>query len=77
MVEKIQSILLTVLVIAALLFIFGPVLGLRETRTQYRSRVIHEEHERRQRETREWSERDAQRTREELERARKEIFGDR
>ena len=63
--------------IAVLLFIFGPVLGLRETGAQIRSRKIHEEHERRIRDTLEYSERERRRTDEDLKRYRNEIFGDR
>lgn len=63
-------------VIAFLLFIFGPVLGLRETGSQIRSRKIHEEHERRIQDTLEYSERERRRTEEDLKRYRKEIFGD-
>lgn len=63
--------------IAVLLFIFGPVLGLRETGSQIRSRKIHEEHERRIRDTLEYSERERRRSEEDLKRHRKEIFGDR
>lgn len=62
--------------LAALLFIFGPVFGLRETGSRIRSRKIHEELERRNRESREASERERLRTEEHLERARKEIFGE-
>lgn len=65
------------LAIAFLLFIFGPVLGLRETGPQIRSRKIHEEHERRIQDTLEYSERERRRTEEDLKRYRKEIFGDR
>lgn len=58
-----------------LLFIIGPVLGLRETGQQIRSSKIHEEHERRQQRTRDLSEREAKRAQENLERAEKELFG--
>lgn len=75
--RALQAFIVAVLVAATFLFIFGPVFGLRETGAQLRSRRIHEEHERRQRETREYSEREAQRSREQIERARKELFGDR
>jgi hypothetical protein len=75
--QRIRSVLLSALAVVMLLFIFGPVLGLRETGSQARSRRIHEEHERRTRETLEASERDAKRSRDELERARKQLFGDR
>ena len=63
--------------IAFLLFIFAPVLGLRETGSQIRSRKIHEEHERRIQGTLEYSERERRRTEEDVKRYRKEIFGDR
>ncbi len=66
-----------VLLIGLFLFIIAPVLGLRETRTQSRSRQISEEHERRIRETLEYSERERRSSEEFLKRAEKEIFGDR
>ncbi len=71
------GIVLGVIAIALLLFIFGPVLGLRETGPQVRSRKIHEEHERRIQDAVEYSERERGRTEEDLKRYRKEIFGDR
>jgi hypothetical protein len=63
--------------IALLLFIFAPVLGLRETGSQIRSRKIHEVHERRIQDTLEYSEREKRRTEEDFKRYRKDIFGDR
>ncbi|MGD9786111.1 MAG: hypothetical protein AB7E80_06460 [Hyphomicrobiaceae bacterium] len=72
-----RSILAYVLVIAALLFIFGPVFGLRDTRTQSRSQRIGEEHERRIQETLEHSERERRLSEEKRKRHEKEIFGDR
>lgn len=75
--SRLQDYLLFAVLVAGLLFIFGPVLGLRETRTQTRSRIIYDEHERRQQETREHSERERRLSEEKIERARKEIFGDR
>ena len=72
-----RSILVYVLFIAALLFIFGPVLGLRETGSQSRSRRIGEEHERRIQETLEHSEREQRRSEELRKQYEKEIFGDR
>jgi len=73
----IRNILISVLVVAVFLFIFGPVFGLRDTGTQTRSKRIAEEHERRIRETLEYSERERRRTEEFLNRAEKEIFGNR
>lgn len=72
-----KTILTGALGIALLLFVFGPVLGLRETGSQIRSRQIHEEHERRIKETLDYSDRERRRSQEDLERYRKEIFGDR
>ncbi|MBL8565084.1 MAG: hypothetical protein JNM89_05145 [Hyphomicrobiaceae bacterium] len=72
-----RTILAYLLAIAVFLFIFGPIFGLRETGTQMRSRRAAEEHERRIRETLEYSERERRRSEEELKRSEKEIFGDR
>jgi len=73
----IRNLLWGALFIAAMLFIFGPVLGLRETGREIRSRQIGEEQERRIRETLEYSERERRRSEEDLKRYQKEIFGNR
>lgn len=75
--NAVKTILFCALGITFLLFVFGPVLGLRETGSQIRSRNIQEDHERRMKETLDRSERERRRSEEDLERSRKEIFGDR
>ncbi len=47
--KTVRTVLIWFTLIAALLFIFGPVFGLRETGQQTRSRLIQEDHERRMR----------------------------
>lgn len=73
----IRSLLWGLLAVAVLIFIFGPVFGLRETGTQMRSRKIGEDHERRMRESLEQSDRARRKSEEDLARYRKELFGDR
>ncbi len=72
-----RNLMVYVLLVATLLFIFGPVIGLRETGTQSRSRRIGEEHERRIQETLEHSERERRRSEEKIRQYEKELFGDR
>jgi hypothetical protein len=75
--QRVRFVLYALCLFVLLLFIFGPVVGLRDTGTQARRRHAQEEHERRVEESLKRSVQDAKRTQEWLERSRKEIFGDR
>ena len=75
--QRVQFVLYALLLVVLVLFIFGPVFGLRENGAQLRRRLAQEEHQRHVEESLKRSEQDARRTREGLERSRKEIFGDR
>lgn len=75
--QRVQFVLYALLMVAFVLFIFGPVIGLRETGSQLRRRLAQEKHERHVEDTRKRSEEDSKRTQEWIERSRKEIFGDR
>lgn len=69
-----RTVLIWVALVAALAFIFGPVLGLRETGAERRSRLTQEEFERRVDESLRRAAEDRARSDRELERAKNEIF---
>jgi sensor histidine kinase YesM len=66
--STIRTVLLCAILVAASLFVFGSVLGLRDTRQETRSRLIHEDHERRMRQSHE----ESARVRRELEESRRQ-----